>query len=511
MKKFLAIFLSAIVLVCSCFIVGAQFITPAPAEAETETELTEINNNTSPAEFSRTLYTVLAEIVNANGDLGQGRSFPVEYFKDYPELDLTTGSKATIPALKKESLPKITSLLGLNYLQFDKLKTLTIDGHEIEIIAGDDLLSLGGLKTLNIRNNKLTEINLPVTMTNLNNLDVSGNQLAEIDISTLAMDGSIKPYCNLSKNNFTKASKITLPRTVVLRELNLSFNNLVNTKKSDLATDNTILLLQGYKTGDKLSYGSTIYTVGDNTYPNFNAKVFFSENSSFYTPENANIPVVASDVNGKLVIPCGKITIKFFNGNTLIEDNANFAPINLEIAPPTLVVKGYVGGQEITKLSSKQNINMQASLDLAGTALDDFIKQNTVFKMKLGTDADFIVGSSIDITTIGSHSLVTMISYDGLTSQVELRVEKYDDTGLIWAIIGIVTIIILIISAVYIVNWYKNGAVVAPLTDKETYKLQRRLGYEIKKQIDKDDVIMANSTTETETIEATDDDNEVIE
>lgn len=497
MKKFLSAFLIVILFVISCFAVGIVSLSPASADSAGSSSELPTDKNGDPVitnswannvNFSKSLYAVLSRIYTEKGNtLGEGGSFPTNAFNNFTALDLTIG-QGELTNWPTDN--KITSLVGMEYLSFNNLRTLKIDGHDIEIIYEDDLSSLNALETLYITNSNVTEIAFPTSVAKLNYLDLSGNELTEVDVSKcLAKQGSTNPYLNVSENLIEKATKIKLPTSYNLRELNVNFNKLDGVKATDFTADKVSILLQGFKPGDELVYGQKIYmqdgtikhsvggSVQNDTLTNLNAKIFFSEDSQYATTFTS--AVAETDTTGYITIPCGKLVLKFYQGQTEITNISTLNATKYSVLPPAPTVKGYVGNQELLTLSSSENITLKAELNLTGTSLDEFIKTNSVVKMKVGNNSEYEAGAVKDFTTGGKFAVSTIVTFDGLSSTaVSLDVQKNDLTGLTWVLI-IVVIIIGVVGALYfLLGWVRNGAVVAPLTDKETRRIYQKQGRE---------------------------------
>lgn len=494
MKKFLSIFLSAVLMIVSCLVAGIFSLGPVLAETTTSTEppiqdgkQVITNHYADNVNFSKSLYAVLSRIYTESGNtLGQGGSFPIDAFNSYTSLDLTLGQGllADYPVDNK-----ITSLVGMEYLSLNSLTTLTIDGHNITTIYSDDLSAMNKLQTLYITDSNVESISFPATMTQLTYLDLSGNKLTEVDVSILANKGTNingRPYCNLSKNSFENAAKIKLPTTYPLRGLDVSYNNLVGAVASDFNANKVSILLQSYAPDAELVYGQKIYVAdgfvrsdigGEAQYEditNLNAKIFFNTTSQYY----ATMPeAIAETVDGYVTVPCGKLVVKFFEGQQEITTVEDLSATSKDILPPAPTLKGYADGKELVNLSSSSNITVKAELALTGTSLDPFIKENCVVQIKVGVNGNYETLSSIDFTKGGRYSISTIISFDGLSSRVEsTSVQKNDYTGLTWALIILVFIIVVAASLVYLLRWVREGAVVAPLTDNETRKIYKKMG-----------------------------------
>ncbi len=533
MKKVLSTLLIVFLFVVSFFAVG--FVALQPAKAETTGDSTSppiqgeksviTNHYADNINFSKSLYAVLSRIYTESGNtLGQGGSFPTDAFNDLTTLDLTIGQGAleNYPAANK-----ITSLIGMEHLSLNNLRTLKIDGHNITEIYSDDLSALNKLETLYITNSNVTAITFPVTMNNLNYLDLSNNKLTEVDISFLANKGTDldgRPYCNLSNNKIEKVSSITLPTNYSLRALDVSFNNLVGVKATDFNASTVSILLQGYSPTEGLTYGQKIYmqdgfirhetggVVQNDNISNLKAKIFFNEDSAYATikPE-----AIAETTDGYVTVPCGKLLLKFYQDDVEITGISVFEPRKVSVNPPTPIVKGYTGDQELLSLTSRDNITLKAELNLTGTSIDEFIKTNAVVKMKVGTNGDYVAGASLDFTKGGDYSVSTVITFDGLTSQATTStVSRRDYTGLTWALIIVAILIAVIASGIFLTRWVKEGAVVAPLTDKETKRIYQKQGLDYYISDHRDLLAEENNETQVtqeETPKANDDnDDEVI-
>ena len=496
MKKFLSIFLSAILLVVSCFVVGTFALRPSYAESTSQNGIPVqdgkqviTNSYADNINFSKSLYAVLAKIyVKSGNEPGPGYSFPVDAFNSLTTLDLTIG-KGLLEDYPADN--KITSLVGLGQLSLNNLTTLKIDNHNITTIYADDLSAMSKLQTLYITNSNVEEISFPVTMNQLNYLDLSGNKLTEINAKILANKGTDvngRPYLNLSRNLFEKPSNIELPSTYPLRALDVSFNNMVGATANDFNATNVSILLQGYNPDTELAYGQKIYVrdgfirhesggvVQNDEIANLNAKFFFNEESSFHTTMTS---AIAETVDGYITVPCGKLELRFYEGQQLITTIDVFKARKVNIAPPAPVVKGFVGNKELVNLDSSEKITLKAELVLSGSSIDEFIKTNSFVQMKVGKTGEYQTLNSMDFTQGGRYSVTAVVSFDGLdSSSVIVSVQKNDFTTLTWALIIVVIAIVLVASLIYLLRWVREGAVVAPLTDNETRRVYKKMGKE---------------------------------
>jgi len=111
--------------------------------------------------------------------------------------------------------------------------TLTIYQSTIKINATDSAIQLVEvmfadafqLQTLNLRNNSLTTISWIAPLTNLEFLDVSVNQLEQIDGAALSTLANLR-YLNIANNKLLRFDQEFLRYTTVLQSLDLSHNQL---------------------------------------------------------------------------------------------------------------------------------------------------------------------------------------------------------------------------------------------------------------------------------------------
>lgn len=128
-------------------------------------------------------------------------------FKDTTELDLSF-----ILSGAPEQKGKITSLTDLKKFDLRKLEILKLPNNDIDNIEADIFVGMSSLEYLDISNNNLTNIDIS-ELSNLKVLILNNNKLTSLDVSTMKTTGyeGGSSILNISHNNFSAFSNVTLP------------------------------------------------------------------------------------------------------------------------------------------------------------------------------------------------------------------------------------------------------------------------------------------------------------
>ena len=415
-------------------------------------------------------------------------------------LNLSTGKNAKYKCLK--SIYNITDITGLNSLNLDNIHTLILDGNSLTNIDSNDFTSMFSLTNLSVSSNKLKTVTLNDRLNNLNSVDFSNNQIKKINLSLLVSttgENAKNPSVNLSCNEISKLSDITLPTQTKLSKLNISFNNLSNITAEEISQINNFLvdgntaniLLQGTTDFSKLFAGDEIRVYQGGDIENFNIKIFYAENSEFYT-ENSN-PICATSGEEQietLKIPAGKIKVEFYSGETLISEE-NFQALdktilnklsgeNIYSVPiKSLSYKAYSNNKEIKSLSSDSDIKVNlliANIENIPNKNDILAENGVKFYFYRGAQKP-TNSATIEITENGSYTYYAYATFDGIeTGKIRLPISRKDLTGITWGIVIIVIVFVICAAIYFIIKWFREGAQVAPLSDKEIYRMNKRKG-----------------------------------
>lgn len=509
---------------CALFFVPT-FTQEVKTYAETTTTtVSKINSQNcfTDYEIDASLYRVLNKLAQhiTNGDKGTIRDFDIDVFNyashdasyynpssDYGNeiladlqsgvLNLSTGNNAKYGCLKNSNNYNIKYISGLDNLTLTNIHTIILDGNSITNVTGSDL-SLGNLTTLSIANNKLKTFVLSPDLTNLTNLDLSSNQLKKVDISRLGENAKV----NIACNNIENISDITFSN-LTYSGLDVSFNNLTKLTQNDidslnshLSQDNTAnILIQGASDISKLYAGDEIVIYESGDVPNFNIKFFYNEESSFYKAVESNL-IYSSPLESinKVYMPAGKIKIGFYTGEHLItQDNCRTLNKNVlnkilqenengKYSVPIRGVdyKGYVNGKEVDSLSQQTDIRVILSVK----NIDKIPNRNDIESSQSGAKYYYFLNTAsptnnnaIDVKSNGRYTYFAYVNFDGIESgRTRISIVRQDLTGVTWGIIVIVIIFVLFGAGYFVVKWFREGAQVAPLSEKEIYRMNKRRG-----------------------------------
>ena len=424
--------------------------------------------------------------------------------KDYLDegfLDLTIGVDATFSCLNNNTLAKITDVDGLNELSLDTIKTLKINNHNITKIRNTDFSTLDNLASLSLINNNIVSFELGNKLNKINNLDLSENKLNKIDLSNIVYNGKYL-NCNLSLNEFEKLSNVIAPVSTKFESLNLSFNklNTVTTAELELINNkinsNKVFLgVQGLTTFKNVVAGETIkvYNSQNSTLSNLKIQVYYFEGngeipaSEFYEAGEDNLicEVAGTNAGQDFVFPAGKLKLVFVSDNKEV-NVTNFPLLDeglLELFSSRVVLSKLpqpkytlmVDGKIVTEPYQKNNIKVEFAVNEFEFANYQDVVDNCEIYSAISGDFGSDPANVIDIVENGTFKCYSYVVFDGIKSEVaSVEITRKNYTGVMWGVIIIISIIILGSAVFYAVRWYREGATVAPLTDKEIYKLNKK-------------------------------------
>ena len=410
------------------------------------------------------------------------------------KLDLTVGENASYLCLQNSKLEKIKDLSGLNNIDMEKIDTLIINDAQISEVKETDFENLPSLKSLTMKNCGLNSFKLNSNITKLNALDLSENNLTNIDLSTMV---GVNPSINLTSNKISNLQDINFG-TVIFGKINLNFNLLSNFSNSDYQTlsakvgdsNNLFIGVQSKNSFDSLIAGDKILVTnfGGNFVNELNLVASYyagtanSLKSDFYIDgEDNTICETAGTQNIEVIYaPAGKIYFEFFGGNNLI-DQLNYPEfkskyVKVPLGAPNYVLK--VDGQVVTDLYQQKDITVEFEVveDSNIPNLQDVLSSGGA-KIYSGTNIKLSEQpqTQLVVTNNGTFSLCAKVEFDGILSKgVNLEVTRQNTTGIVWGVIAILFMFIIGTAIYNVVKWARAGAVVAPLSDKELYRVKKR-------------------------------------
>lgn len=526
-KSKILTFLLLIISFCFCSIFGANIFTTQTVSAASAPE---INKTTyeDMYEMDSSLFDILNVLAKQLNNGAYVPGFYVDTFSvRYKEavvtntedgqklvedlnnglLDLTVGENARYNCLKNYDVYPIEDIKGLNSLDLRNIKTLVLNNNDIKTIERTDLASLTNIVTLQAENCGLTSVEINPDLTSIHELKLSSNKLQSIDLTRLNLLAAARPKVDLSNNEFTSVSDIAFSQTMKLAKLDLSFNNLENVDITELnknmyGTAKADILLQGLKGLDNLVAGQEIIVYQSDKISNFNVVISYAGlegfTSDFYVEGGDNVICSTTGLQDveKIKVPAGKILIEFYSGDALI-NAANFPALDnttlnklksktCSVALSAPVYSAYVNDKKVESLNQSETIKVVFSLDNISdlpNAADIVSSQNKAIIYTIDSkNNQETQNTSLIFDTNGEYKFSAYIVFDGLQSKtISVDIVRQDFKSVTIGIVIIVIVVVVVGAVYFITKWIRDGATIAPLTDKEIYNLKRRqekkLGY----------------------------------
>ena len=523
--KWLSLFLLIISFCCLAFFGNSDLKLTASAASNSEVKDINTTNYADTYDFDDTLWRVVRELAkqfNPNSDgtgLNPVSGFNVNLFSEEYKtanvldggaeksdgqklkedltngvLNLTTGKNARYSCLVNRS--QIKDITGLNSLALSNIKTLILNDNAITSIKADQLETLNNLRVLRVENNGLTSVKLNPDVTTINELYFANNNLTALDMSNLAIYNTIKPGVDLSNNQISEINGFVYP-TSGLSKFDLSFNNLRDLSETELNTLNSKMsggakvdiLLQGIKNLDSLKAGETISIYQSDKINKLSVAISYSPESSLYVESGENLICQTEGNNDveTISIPAGKVTIEFFSNGTLI-NKTNFPTLstnlleklsskncNIALTAPTFVA--YVNGEEVESLDQETDIKVVFGVENASNIpnITDILNSSVIYSQTVTKTSTYSAVNNQLINKNGDYTCKAYIHFDGINSEeISVDLTRKDMSGITLGIVIIVIIFVVCAAGVYLVKWIREGASIAPLSDKEIYNLNRR-------------------------------------
>ena len=385
-------------------------------------------------------------------------------------LNLCTGENAIYECLR--NISQITQIEGLKNLEFSGITQLILDDNSISNINQDDLSSFTDLTSLSINNNDLREIEFSNdTKSSLSYLSLRNNLISEIDLRNLVNGASV----DLANNLLEDFNNLYFSGT--LNHLDLSFNNLTEitniTGIASVVGCTPVLLVQGLN--KELEMGDKIILINDGYVSNLRGVLTYSSQSEF---TGQIFATNGEQLVESLIMPAGKISLNFSYTNadssllgedlTLLQQEREF---NFALPSPKCVATS--NGNEITQFEQSESMNFEFSIDINSNIpnYEDIISNASLY---VGLSEEEELVNSILIDENGSYNIVSYVIFDGIRSEnFSAWVNKTNGVPDVLIIVIISGILVIAICAIYLVRWFRNGGVIAPLSDREIYELNR--------------------------------------
>ena len=413
---------------------------------------------------------------------------------------LVTGQNAKYNCLR--NFGALQNLSGLDSLDLSNISELILTGNSITSISDTDLSSLTALQRLSVDSNRLSSISLSLeTQSRLTYLNLSNNNLERVDISGVSNQASV----DLSNNSLTDISSLSGN----LGSLDISFNNITDISEIDTIRTTSgcspIILVQGLEevslAGDKIIVDSSRYDL--------HANLEYSSESLFAGEE---ITIVSDSSLTEIYMPAGYVTLSFeYDVGTPSSVSSALVDrsyaLKLDLPSYTVMSNGNI----ITDFNSTESMYFTFSPNINTNIVNyEDVLSNAVVFAGIGTEIS--QKSQISIEENGEYTLRAYVVFDNIQSdEVVINVTKNDYSGITWGLIIIFGIMVVIVSLWVIIRWFKNGAVVAPLSDREIARINRRkeiresgeyypYSYEQEgeNQSDEEDVVNLSSDSEEE-------------
>ncbi len=437
----------------------------------------ELKKDNNVLEFSTTFFTTEYATITPTTSDGTAIKNDLSAGK----LNLTIGENSPYECLQSlTDEDKITDITGLNNIDMSGIQTLILDGHAITSVTNTDFANLTDIRTISMNNNNLTrfEIN-PSIDAEIVTLSLRDNKLKTIDLSSLAPDSNV----DLAGNFIENYSDITFARPVT--SLDLAFNNITTAPANTSSIGcEPIFLVQGlnktsFSAGDKVAVvNHSSYVTGLSVKVNYFAGDGENPASSYYTA-GTTIAQSASAIGfNTIFLPAGKLDISFSLGvdvNIPEADEAYLLDkyIASRIPAPNITAKS--NGQTITSYSNTSPLTFSFSLNIDQNVanLNRIVQDAVIFT---GTQGSETAGKNAFILdTFGSKTILSYYVFDSITGEKAVVSATYSpERNTTFSIVLIIIIAIGIGTVVYMARWIKNGAPIAPLSDRERFKELRR-------------------------------------
>lgn len=287
---------------------------------------------------------------------------------------------ADTPVLTKLDLSynMITEISSEPFSHLPSLRYLHLENNQIKNLADDCFTSLKSLWRLNLRNNKLTALNMTLmSLKSLQTLDVSLNNLHKLLSFEINRCGALL-FVNMSYNAIEGVESNCFNQAFSLQKLDLSNNKIVSPIENIMFVNNNQLETLNF-------YNNSIKIVADDA---------FKHNSHL---KNLNLQrnVLKGVISGKMLIGLQNVTsLDFFNQSiTAIRDNAFSTLVNLVYLNLSSNSIEEIGKKAFTNSTSLNvldiSYNKVANLDFLNGSLVNltelYLNNNRI--VKIGTDA----------------------------------------------------------------------------------------------------------------------------
>ena len=250
----------------------------------------------------------------------KGSTIYANSFVDFTELNLSTLG--------------ISSIEGLGSINFKNLKTLNLSGNIIENIDNEMLSTMPNLENLDLSGNKLKTIDLSQMQT-LVDINLMANKLTELNIGNLRVDTL---NVNISGNNFTQMSDITMPTRIIKMHLNVIGNNITQIEDDYFNWDKLTLYagIQGFKSDEIVKIAkSNPFKVYKTNIANCEIKIFKKNGLNNDLVETFKDGDIEGDYK-EYSLAIGEYTYEYWKDGAVI-----YKPNDEKFNIPNSIYKGY--------------------------------------------------------------------------------------------------------------------------------------------------------------------------
>jgi len=331
--------------------------------------------------------------------------------KDLPSIDLSGYD--------------IISLDGLDYWNFDNLKTLNLSQNRISQILGEHFSTMPLLEEINISNNFVSNVSLSGMA--LKRFIANGNALTQIDLNFFADEGGT--YANLNGNKFESLDSITNSLNTNSPTVWLS-GNKITLDQDELVPTNYELALQGARGGDKFVTSLVVTNYQSLVFPNL-----------VITINNEEVPL------GQTVLSYGEYAVKFYDDETLL--TAPLSAYTFRVVPEKPSILFFVRGEEVPYANLfEEQVQLIFTSPVEGGTM--------FFRVGMGEWQD---GTELNIRLTGNFNISTQVRIAGVVSDNQSIVVNIRLVKPIWFFLGFFTFVaflMVLFFGVYYINRSKN-------------------------------------------------------
>lgn len=350
------------------------------------------------------LYSALLKIAN-------------EYIREkysYPEYSSTTIWNSMFKEIESITISNkdIDSLSGIEKIEFDKLKSLTIVGNNFSSIPDKFFDRMDNLEELNLACNNLSSIEFPEN-SKLRKINLSSNNLSKVNFSSLTYPNM---DINVAHNKFETIKNIGFSTQISSLNLNIINNNVTDITE-DYFTNPKITMhvgVQGIVSSEKSVTVST--SEGINYYKlnksNVYAKLFKKGTTDTFVRNIADSDVVEGYYITLNNLDVGSYYVEYYDENGLAyakrdSEKTLYKTYSFNVIPNEPTVKYEFKGKIYDTFDSKVTGKVKVYLSCEDGG-------ETYYKVG---NSDWVKGNEINCDKGGSYSITVKVIKDGVESK----------------------------------------------------------------------------------------------